>query len=1120
MPYVQSRNQRVAAGANALAYSSANIATHLLVAAVMLESDTATVTTLVDSQANTWVAVASIRHSAGQAFSVQMYYAKNCNAGANTVTMTPSAGASTLVIMEYSGYSTTAPLAQHNETYQTGGTTATSANAITTTDSELLVAVVVANRVITPGVGYTTRETTFFTDWVFVEDRVLGAASAYNATAGLGSPNPSSIICIATFKLPTGYTALTNRWRMAAMVQETPDAFWRLGDQTGLVATDDTLNGYDGTINGGVTLKVDGWPSDGDDAMTFNGTTGYIEVPDNAALSYISRFTIMASFKTTYNVFQVIVNKTVSTSGSGWSLGLNADGSIRTWIYNGNVPVVDTNSGAFTYRDGAWHQVIVTWDGTTTANGFNIYVDGGLVKQATAANLVPGQPAVPVRIGQYSDNTTAPFNGTLDEIALYSYTFTAAQVTRMYTARTATTSRQGLMQSKASVLRADAGRSFFFSFRPIVMLNGIDIMDNILKHTLSATDILSDQPDTVQCTVFVTSPSCRNGYADTVLADGCVGYWRLGELVGVTANDSCELQHPGTYVGGVQLAQVSPLSDNSTGVIFDGSTGYVTIPNTTVLNPVTAITVEVWVKYTLTGYMFFLSKTDSFGYNGYELYVNTGTGQLRWSTYSFVGSLGFDVATTASYNDGNWHHAVGTFDGVTPKIYVDGAFVAQTITKNDGPLVASTSALSLGARLTALLPFAGSLDEVAVYPTALTLTQIARHYALRLSTDALSGWMPQYGNTLILADGASNNRFFGGTIVKTRKQPIKTPGGVQANVFKYDVWATDWTWLLNRRTVSKTYEAGQSSTLVVLDLVASYTTGFTSHGVQPGGPVLDAPLTFRGAKVGTAIQSVATATAPNWNWYVDVDMDVHYFLTETSQRPVALAPGVYNYNTLDYTLDLTQVRTRMIVLGGGGRCSSPTAAGSSSIPVDETSWYSATGGELFSPSEGQVITYTGRSASSGPGNITGVPTSGVGSILDTCQQGEQLNVRVVVDDAAAQAALGLLELDQNFAATDGIHEQFININNGTIAQCTQAALAELSAFKTAVVTGSLWSLDRQMRSGKILSIKLPVRGIVLDVTIQQVTRTFYTASTWQFQVQFGALWRNLIHVLRRLQPTQ
>lgn len=202
MAFVQSAHGRATSGAVALAFSSGNTLHNLLLAAVTLESNTDTVTSLVSSAGGTWVATSAIVPSIS-AISGQLYCLKDCPAGANTVTLTPSGGASNLEIHEYSGYDLTAPLGQHIEATSSGGTAVDSGNVTTTTANELLFALVASNRSITVGSGYTLRESDAFNIFNITEDQVAVSAGTFSATATLATAG-TWVVCLASFKLAGG----------------------------------------------------------------------------------------------------------------------------------------------------------------------------------------------------------------------------------------------------------------------------------------------------------------------------------------------------------------------------------------------------------------------------------------------------------------------------------------------------------------------------------------------------------------------------------------------------------------------------------------------------------------------------------------------------------------------------------------------------------------------------------------------------------------------------------------------------------------------------------------------------------------------------------------------------
>jgi hypothetical protein len=74
-------------------------------------------------------------------------------------------------------------------------------------------------------------------------------------------------------------------------------------------------------------------------------------------------------------------------------------------------------------------------------------------------------------------------------------------------------------------------------------------------------------------------------------------------------------------------------------------------------------------------------------------------------------------------------HLVGVHDGTNSRLYINGNQVA---TQTTGAVTQGLGDIYIGQLVASILPFDGSLDEVAIYPTALTPAQIAAHYAAQM----------------------------------------------------------------------------------------------------------------------------------------------------------------------------------------------------------------------------------------------------------------------------------------------------------------------------------------------------------------------------------------------------
>ena len=93
---------------------------------------------------------------------------------------------------------------------------------------------------------------------------------------------------------------------------------------------------------------------------------------------------------------------------------------------------------------------------------------------------------------------------------------------------------------------------------------------------------------------------------------------------------------------------------------------------------------------------------------------------------------GISAGISKNYNDGNWHHIVGTFNGTVWKIYGDGSLDvsledACTLESSDYPLY-------IGARDYNYSFYGGSIDDVRIYNTALSSSQIKQEYIAGLNS--------------------------------------------------------------------------------------------------------------------------------------------------------------------------------------------------------------------------------------------------------------------------------------------------------------------------------------------------------------------------------------------------
>lgn len=212
------------------------------------------------------------------------------------------------------------------------------------------------------------------------------------------------------------------------------------------------------------------------------------------------------------------------------------------------------------------------------------------------------------------------------------------------------------------------------------------------------------------------------GYSSLVLGDAPQAYWRLGEAAGTTATDASGNGRAGTYENGVVLGAAGAVTgDADTAATFDGSNDRITVEDSAGLRPV-QISVEAWVKpdpaNTSFGTVLMKSSSSSWS-DGY------GLAQYSAGNITFFISHWNNNKVQAAIPAGQWSHVVGTYDGATIRLFVNGVHAA--FAPYAGGISHSTQPLFIG-----MAPggyhWNGSLDEVAIYSGALAPDQVRSHF--------------------------------------------------------------------------------------------------------------------------------------------------------------------------------------------------------------------------------------------------------------------------------------------------------------------------------------------------------------------------------------------------------
>lgn len=167
------------------------------------------------------------------------------------------------------------------------------------------------------------------------------------------------------------------------------------------------------TASAGITYIDGQWQGS---ALSFNGTSTYIEVDDKANLNFSGEFETFIWVKwTSTNKQYLITKRTTSSNGFGISVNHTTAGDIALEL-NGTT-LISSSAG---FNDGSDHLIRVTRD---SANLVTLYVDK--VSKGTATITHDLTTSGKLRIGR--DESTTYFTGSMDSVRLYKGTPVSTQ---------------------------------------------------------------------------------------------------------------------------------------------------------------------------------------------------------------------------------------------------------------------------------------------------------------------------------------------------------------------------------------------------------------------------------------------------------------------------------------------------------------------------------------------------------------------------------------------------------------------------------------------------------------------------------------------------------------------
>ncbi|MGY1606527.1 PKD domain-containing protein [Geodermatophilus sp. SYSU D00700] len=230
-------------------------------------------------------------------------------------------------------------------------------------------------------------------------------------------------------------------------------------------------------------------------------------------------------------------------------------------------------------------------------------------------------------------------------------------------------------------------------------------------------------------TVGASNSSADRPYAQVVASDGAQSHWPLGETSGSLAYDRLGSQAQDMTVStGVTRNQTGAIAgDTDRAYRFNGTSAGSLATQTAVVSP-QVFTVEAWFQTTSSAggkiVGFGNARTGLSTLYDRHVYMDA-QGRVSFGVYNGAGQT---ITTSGAYNDGRWHHVAGSLGPAGLSLYVDGQLVGRRadVVRAD-PITGYWRVGGDRSWASGLDWFAGQIDEVAVYPTALSAERVAAH---------------------------------------------------------------------------------------------------------------------------------------------------------------------------------------------------------------------------------------------------------------------------------------------------------------------------------------------------------------------------------------------------------
>ena len=474
----------------------------------------------------------------------------------------------------------------------------------------------------------------------------------------------------ATFSPTSGPTAASEENGAA------PISYWKFDEGYGTNTNDSTKNSNTGVF--GTSTAAPTWKSE-DQCVSgkclYFDAGDYVDIPHktNQVNLPLTIETWVKSTTINQGDWKAIVSKYPAAASNGWNIDSSSGSYYFYYFVDANNKLYSSGYGySFGTATNNWTHLVAVVE----TSGLKLYRDGQLVTQAswtgTAGNSTQSNP---LRIGGITNNSAYRFNGFVDDVKIYQYARSAAQI---------------------------------------------------------KSDFASKGSGSVKGTAASLGSNIKNLSS---FSDGLVGYWKMDESAVNTCtggvNDSCDSSgnaSNGAWNGNTTSA--AGKFGNST--TYDGIDDYTSVTENSAWEFSSSFTLSTWVysNGTQIAYAGIVAKDQSSNMGNYGFFYDSGGTIVRFGFYG-TNSVQSEVDTQTAIPTGQWVHIIGVFDDINNTLYIyqNGELKEKDTTITNTPSTNDNS-LIFGSRQAGLssYEFNGKIDEARIYNRALSGKEVRDLY--------------------------------------------------------------------------------------------------------------------------------------------------------------------------------------------------------------------------------------------------------------------------------------------------------------------------------------------------------------------------------------------------------